>query len=87
MKAIEYKNGDSLGSNNHKFIKEVTPAIQQRSSNSKYTISFRRAEFECGLCSKLFENKIQLIKSNIVLSCGCLQKTKLKEWHKSKGKK
>lgn len=81
---IEYKEGDLLGDNKHKFIKEVESEVRSRGINSKYTISFRKAEFECGLCGNVFTNKIQLIKMGLVKSCGCLKVEKVKAYHSSK---
>ena len=82
MKAIEYIKGDLVGENKHKFIQEVEAEVRSRGTNSKYEISFRKAEFECGLCGNTFTNKIQLIKMNKVRSCGCLKVARVKEYHK-----
>lgn len=85
-KKIEYIYGDLLGTNNHKFIREIEREIRDRGSNSKYKASYRRGEFECGLCGNKFTNKISLIKNDLVLSCGCLKIQKVKAYHESKRK-
>ena len=84
---IEYKYGDLLGENKHKFIKETKVKKMSRGGNSKYKLTLRYALFECGLCGNEFENIITKIKNDNVLSCGCLRLKNLQKYHNSKDKK
>lgn len=78
---LDYNEGDLLGNNKHIFIKEVEPRTYKIKG---YERNIRRALFKCGLCGCEFENSIQLIKTNKVKSCGCFQRTSVKEYFRSK---
>lgn len=84
---IEYKEGDLLGKNKHEFLEETKQKKVSRGVNSKYQITLRYAKFKCGLCGGEFENIIAKIKSDEVLSCGCLIAANRKKYHESKKSK
>ena len=82
---IQYTKGDNLG-NNITFLEEVEPDTRLKSKSSKKLVNFRRALFQC-YCGKKFSARIDIIKMQKVMSCGCLQLEKLKEYHKKRGEK
>lgn len=56
-----YEKGWVVGHYGNVFIKEIEPTKDGR----------RKALFQCGLCSNLFEARIDMISSNTIKSCGC----------------
>lgn len=84
---IKYKEGDLLGKNKHEFLEETKQKKVSRGANNKYQMTLRFAKFKCGLCNKEFENIISKIKSNEVLSCGCLIAANRKAYHDNRKSK
>ena len=65
MTKVIYNEGQLLGVDGIKFIRETEP-IYYKDGRAR-----RAAEFEC-TCGKLFRNTISTIKTGKVRSCGCL---------------
>ena len=87
-KRIQYEENQKIGNYNISYVKEAHPVIDFKDKREKWRglKTVRRAEFKCH-CGKHFENTIQQIKTNKVMSCGCLRVENAKILHTHRKKK